>query len=341
MGVLKKTLYGLLGLIVVLTLVSFLLPSPNRVERSTTIDAPIDKVFEQVNNLENWENWSPWIEQDSTIKTTFGEVTSGKGASNSWTSENSGDGSLEITTSEANQKIKTALDFGFMGRGDGEWTFSREGGSTKVSWAMQPLPAKNPIAKVIGAYFTTFVDIEPDLIKSFDKGLANMKTHCEKMNDGITEIEFMGTQYLAVRNEISWAEMADFYSTNFPKIMQKVMSSGKEMAGKPRSLFYTWDMENQRTDLAAAIPVMAGPDPGDFKMVNIGPGEAKHYSDHMTYDYYGSYDGSQAAHEALGQWLEKAGKTLKMPVVEEYLVDPASEPDTSKWHTRLIYSFEE
>ena len=41
---------------------SFFISGDVHVERSATINAPADVIFQQVNVLTNWVNWSPWSE---------------------------------------------------------------------------------------------------------------------------------------------------------------------------------------------------------------------------------------------------------------------------------------
>ena len=43
-------------------LISFLFPTTMKVSRSIEVNAPVDRVFDQVNDLRNWEKWSPWKE---------------------------------------------------------------------------------------------------------------------------------------------------------------------------------------------------------------------------------------------------------------------------------------
>ena len=63
------------------------------VKQSRTIKAPIEVVFNEVNDYKNWKNWGPWYELDPTIVASFPEVTFGVGASYTWTGAD-GNGSI-------------------------------------------------------------------------------------------------------------------------------------------------------------------------------------------------------------------------------------------------------
>ena len=100
MRALKVTLLVLLGLVVVVLGIGAFLPKDFRVERSIEIDASPEVVFEQVSSLRKWNAWSPWIARDPSIKNEFTGPDDGVGATVSWTSEESGDGTQTITLSE-------------------------------------------------------------------------------------------------------------------------------------------------------------------------------------------------------------------------------------------------
>jgi effector-binding domain-containing protein len=54
-------------------------------------------------------------------------------------------------------------------------------------------------------------------------------------------------------------------------------------------------------------------------------------------EYYGNPEGTGAAHGAIESYCKQQGLVAGEPAIEEYVTDPASEPDTSKWLTRIYY----
>jgi uncharacterized protein YndB with AHSA1/START domain len=174
MRIVKIILIALVALIAVLAGIGFMLPSGYKVERSVTVSAPPEIVFEQVNNLKKNEAWSPWMKNDPTIKTTYSGPEAGVGAKSSWTSEHSGNGSQTIEESVPNQSITTFLDFGEMGNAKGIWTFSQEGEGTKVTEAMVGDSGKNPFKHLMNLALDKMIG------KYFEQGLASLKTVAEK-----------------------------------------------------------------------------------------------------------------------------------------------------------------
>lgn len=76
---LKKILIALVVVLAAFLVIVAIQPSEFRVERTTTIAAPADAVFGQVNDLHKWEAWSPWAKLDPAAKVTFEGPDAGQG----------------------------------------------------------------------------------------------------------------------------------------------------------------------------------------------------------------------------------------------------------------------
>ena len=87
-------------------------PDNFRIERSITINATPDRVFELVNDFHAWNLWSPWEKKDPDMKRTYSGSATGIGAIYAWEGNNSvGTGEMEITTSVPFSHIQIALRF--------------------------------------------------------------------------------------------------------------------------------------------------------------------------------------------------------------------------------------
>lgn len=169
MKALKKILFALFVFAALLGAGGFLLPRDYKVERSVSIAAPTELVFEQVNDLRKTEAWSPWKAEDSTMSITYGPVTVGAGASSSWESKKMGNGTQTIEESVPGRSVKTFIDFRERGNARGLWTFSEEGGSVKVTQAMLGDMGANPYKRYMGFMVDKMVG------PYFEKGLASLK----------------------------------------------------------------------------------------------------------------------------------------------------------------------
>ena len=172
---LKKTGLGILGLLVILLIIGFLLPTERKIEVTEQIDAPVQLVFEQVNDLRNWENWSPWKELDPLMEMSYSNPPVGKGAFYKWTSDNPRIRSGKLTLVEVvpQQKIVTAMEFEDGNKGTSEFRFSEEKRATEVTWSMQLRFGRSPIGRYMGLFMAG------GLRQMFDKGLTNMRVNME------------------------------------------------------------------------------------------------------------------------------------------------------------------
>lgn len=173
MGILKKVAIGLLILAVLFVIIGLSLPKETVVKRSIIINAPLDVVFKNVNNLKNHEKWDPWQATDKTMKITYGAVTEGTGASYSWTSE-SGEGTHTITESMTNKSIKVELDFKKQRTMRGWWTFTGKDKGVLVAEGFVNKSGKCFCSR----YINLFIDAE--IGTYYSKGLKKLKEVSEQ-----------------------------------------------------------------------------------------------------------------------------------------------------------------
>ena len=152
-------------------------PDTFRVQRSTTIKAPPEKIFALINDLYAWGAWSPYEKKDPAMKRTFGGAPNGKGAVYEWDGDkNVGKGRMEIIEAVPPSKVVIKLDFikPFEGHNTAEFTLEPKGDGTTVTWAMYgPSPL---MMKVMGI----FMNMDRMIGDDFAAGLANLKAVAEK-----------------------------------------------------------------------------------------------------------------------------------------------------------------
>lgn len=151
-------------------------PDTFRVERSTSIKAPPEKIASYINDFHNWGAWSPWEKMDPKMKRSFSGTPSGVGAVYEWQgADKVGTGRMEIVDITPS-KTTIKLDFSkpFAAHNTAEYTLEPKGDSTQVTWAMfGPAPF---MSKVMGVLF----NVDKMVGKDFETGLANLKTAAER-----------------------------------------------------------------------------------------------------------------------------------------------------------------
>lgn len=175
-SLLKKILLGLVLVVGALAVAVALQPAEFSVERSATISAPADVVFAEVNDLHNWEAWSPWLEADPNAKTSYEGASSGVGAVFKWSGNSDvGEGSMTITESRPNERVRIKLEFlrPFAGQSTAEFAFKPAGDETEVAWSM--FGTNNFLAKAIHLV----IDMDAMIGGQFEKGLSKLKTVAE------------------------------------------------------------------------------------------------------------------------------------------------------------------
>lgn len=152
-------------------------PDSFRVERSTAMNAPPEKIFPYIAGLKRWTEWSPYEGRDPAMKRAYGGAESGKGAIYEWDgNDNVGKGRMEIVDSTPLHKVTIKLDFlkPFEGHNTAELTVQPKGGQTIVTWAMYG--PSTFMTKLIG----TFMDMDDMIGRDFAAGLAKLKAVVER-----------------------------------------------------------------------------------------------------------------------------------------------------------------
>ena len=164
--------------VVILAVLAFAYTRPDtfRVERSVTIKAPPQKVFDAISDFHRWTEWSPWENIDPGLTRTYSGAPRGVGTVYDWTGNSKvGTGRMEITGAAAPSKIVIKLDFlkPMEAHNTAEFTIEPQGGGkeegVRVTWAMF-----GP-ALFMGKLMTVFISMDRMVGGSFEQGLANLK----------------------------------------------------------------------------------------------------------------------------------------------------------------------
>jgi carbon monoxide dehydrogenase subunit G len=151
-------------------------PDTFRVQRSTSIKAPPEKIYAFIDDFHRWGTWSPYEKLDPAMQRTYSGAARGAGAVYEWDGNSkAGKGRMEITDAPAPAKVTIKLDFAkpMEAHNVAEFTLEPRGDSTQVTWSMAgPTPY---FAKVIHVFFS----MDRMVGKDFETGLANLKALAE------------------------------------------------------------------------------------------------------------------------------------------------------------------
>ena len=147
------------------------------VQRSTSIDAPPERVYPMIADFRRWTAWSPWEDVDPDLQRTYSGAEAGRGAVYRWSgNRRAGQGRMEIT--EATEPSRVAIDLTFekpwKARNDTSFTITPAGAGSQVSWSMTG--KKTLMTRVMGVFRSMDQLLGPD----FEKGLARLKAEAER-----------------------------------------------------------------------------------------------------------------------------------------------------------------
>jgi uncharacterized protein YndB with AHSA1/START domain len=172
----------IIGIIIVFAVAAILIfaamqPNSFRVQRSTTIKAPPEKIFAAINDFHRWEAWSPWENIDPAVKRAYSGTESGKGAVYAWEGNSEvGHGRMEIIESTPSSKLLLKIEFikPFAAINTIEFNLAQTGENTTITQAMYgPSPF---VSKLMGLFFS----MDKIVGGKYEEGLATLKTIAEK-----------------------------------------------------------------------------------------------------------------------------------------------------------------
>lgn len=297
------------------------------VERSIIIEAPQGVVWQQIKYFKNWSYWSPWYSKDSTMKWTFSGTDGDLESAYAWTSEESGSGEMVNTGITEGEELIYHTHFlePFESESDGYVKLTPVDGGTEVTWGF---------SGQIKGIASLFLNMDKMVGPDFELGLSLLKKHAEKEAMKAPEmkveiIDYPAHYFAAIRAEIDITGIETFFGTN----MDKLMNLGIQMEeGYPSGLYYSWDMENMKSDLAVAIPIAEGTiAPEGTKIIVLPASKA------LLINYYGAYENIGTAHELMETYLLANDLEYIGPAIEEYVSSSENENDPNKRLTKLIY----
>lgn len=179
----KKLLIGIVVLVVVavtaLAIISLSTATDWKVSREVAIEKPRGEIFAYVKLLKNQNEWGPWFKREPTMKQEFRGTDGTVGFVSAWdgTKDDVGAGEQEIKALVENERIDTEVRFKRPFESKADSTLSLEpigDAATKVKWTISasvPRPFN---------LFLLAVDIDKEMGKDIDDGLASLKSIMEK-----------------------------------------------------------------------------------------------------------------------------------------------------------------
>lgn len=337
MKILKYIAFSILGLIGLLLIVSFFLPTKTHVERSIDINANAKHIYNLVNNFKAWKQWSPWHKKDTNSIYTYAAIYEGNGASYSWKSNHPdvGNGTMKIISSVPNEKIEIELNLNDFGGSRADFNMKETGGIVHLTWNFDSDTKDLPLYWVpISKLFGLFMDgmLGPD----YEAGLKSIKEIAESKTDveiGGFEAEIRNaptTFYIALRDQLKEEEIGPKLGENYAFLLDLIKQLSAKQTGAPFTINYAakgrvYDMATclgVESEITVTPPVVAD---------KIEAGKQ------LVIKYYGPYEKISPLYgEGFKYIIQNNLKAAGAPM-EFYITDPMLEKDNSKWLTELVF----
>ncbi|OJX28276.1 MAG: hypothetical protein BGO86_16010 [Chryseobacterium sp. 36-9] len=144
-------------------------------EQSLVINAPKEKVWQNVNSMKAFNTWNPWMKMDPNLTVTYQGNSGEVGDGYHWKgNDDVGEGEQEITAIIPNEKVATKMHFikPMDDNATSDLLLASEGSGTKVTWTIDY------------EIKTLFKPMKPlmtwQMNKSFSEGLGKLKALSEK-----------------------------------------------------------------------------------------------------------------------------------------------------------------
>lgn len=334
-----KILKVLLIFIGVLFLIALILgmvgPKSYDVNRTALVAGTPEQVWPYVSNLKKMALWSPWAEKDTAMTVEYTGTDGAVGSMSSWSGNiEVGKGSQTLAVLEPNSRMESTLVFvePMAGQSTAYTLLKDTTGGTYITWGMK---GENGF---VGRIFGSILSMDKMMGKDFDRGLAKLtelmasmpKTQAPTFN--VMTGKYAGGKYLGIRGTMGFDKISSFFENNIPLVVAACEKGGGKIAGAPTGLYFKWDTTTSTTEMATVVPFSGElKASGSMEVIKVPAAKS------LTINYMGGYSGLGNAHNAMDAYIASNKLEHVAPVIEEYLTGPATEPDSMKWVTKIVY----
>jgi len=358
MRILKIIGIVLLSILLIVVVVGYLQPSTIQVKADRVIKAPICVIYDHVNDLEKRILWSPWVNQDTTMKITWGDTREGLNASYSWTSQAMGEGTLTYTEAVENEKLVADLQFGPEGSGTGTIYFNEAEDGVQVTWELVSDLGNNPFNRLFGIFIkigvnqsfimglesldkTATADTENPCLTGgssqeapslADQATVIKETPVEGLSNPIVEMRLPISYAIGILDSSSMENTGATMEKNYGQLAQYLQSNQMAFIGAPLAMYHKYEPPHNIV-FTCAMPV------ADAQITEQEGIELITFEEQLVIrgTHLGAYEAMEPTWNTIDEFVNENGFELVGSPFEEYITDPTMVADTSSWITHIYY----
>lgn len=223
------------------------------IRQEKVVNAPLDIVYNYVNDYKNWENLGLLTNADTTAQYTYSEITTGKGATMSW-QKNDTKGKVQTLNATGNDSISQKLLINDL-NSDVSWHFKDTIGGTKVA-----VELRGKLTFTEKAYSLLNGRSNTNYKASLKKGLDNLTTFLvSELKAYNTEVKGLVTKkqafYLGQTATSPLADVHKNLSNTFSKLAAFAKENKITITGAPFILYKNINKELQTATYTYCIPI--------------------------------------------------------------------------------------
>jgi effector-binding domain-containing protein len=320
-SLMKKILWSSGGLLVLLIVIGFLLPSRSQVENDILIDARVATTFALLNDFRQVSKWSPILEGDPNAKIDFSGPRRGVGASIAWNGLIIGQGRQIILESVPYERIAVQFEPGDRSPATATFTLSPEGDMTRVAWLHQTDHGFNLVGRYFGLVQSTiFGHEQQDGLTRLRELAENLPAadfsdiEIERLVVEATDIAYLRTTSIPEATAISEAMGTAYFS-----VLSFIDEHGLDDAGAPLSITRTFSGSELVFDAAIPVRGLTAASPRSGESVRIGRTYAGPV---IRVKHIGPYRTLGRTHDKIAAYLAALGIERNGDAWESYISDP-------------------
>lgn len=327
----KKLMIGGIVVLLLLGTLSAVLNKKYDIQYVATLNAPVNVVYNALNDLKHQSRWNSKARLDTSFQLLCAGSSTQTGASCDYSSKIYGNGILRILS--ANNKDSIVIADEIVDGKDKTFGYYLAGKDSLTTTVTVRATGHAGFISNLWNYIHKW-----KLKKQTQHNVENLhafvtERYKDKIYNGfkISEIALNQRFFITSRSEVAIENIQQYYSQNISGLYQKALDNKIVVTGMPCALFYKWDENTKKSDMAAALPTLAEMDVPGSEAVNIMPKLA------LKIEYKGEHSKTGIAHMAMDEYMLDHRLRNDIPVIEEYMTDPAKEPDPSLWVTNIYY----
>jgi len=220
------------------------------ISKSIQIDAPVEKVYQTVNDFNHWTAWSPWLIMEPEVQTEVSDDAKHY----SWEGERVGSGNMTVLQETTNESVDYDLLFLKPWKSKAKIRFEMEpqGEGTQVRWLMD---SKLPFYLFwMKKSMTAFIGMD------YERGLHLLKDYVED-GEVHSDLDFKGfgnypgCTYIGLQTVTAIKNVGPKMREDFTKIEDYLKDQKDLIDGNSFSIYHKWDMVKDQVRYTAGVPV--------------------------------------------------------------------------------------